>query len=68
MSRACSVSARGGYGKARVYCVLGVARSTQYAREAARGMPAAVPKGRGRPPTVSDEALVASIHEALREV
>ena len=66
MSRACSVSARRVYGKARVCRQWEVARSTHYARRAARR--SAVPRGTpGRPPVVSDEALVEAIREVLEE-
>lgn len=64
MSRACSVSAKRVYGKARVCRLWEVARSTHYARQAATPTTAA-PKRRGRPPRVSDEALVAAIREVL---
>lgn len=66
MSRACSVSARRVYGKARVCRLWGAARSTHYARQAASGS-AAARQRRGRPPLVSDEALVAAIREVLAQ-
>ena len=66
MSRACSVSARRVYGKARVCRLWGVARSTHYARQAAarRVVP---PRRRGRKPALSDEALLEKIREVLSE-
>ena len=65
MSRACSASAKRVYGKARVCRMWGKARSTHYARQAAK--PVSAPKRRGRPPLVSDETLVAAIREVLGE-
>ena len=65
MSRACSVSAKRVYGKARVCRLWEVARSTHYARQAAKTTLA--PARRGRLPTVSDEALVTAIREVLSE-
>lgn len=67
MSRACSVSARRPYGKARVCRMWGVSRSTVYARQAAAASPA-MPQRQGRPPVVSDEALLAMVREVIREV
>ncbi len=66
MSRACSVSARRAYGKARVCRLWGVARSTHYARraQAERALRAS---RRGRKPVVSDEALVERIRAVLAE-
>jgi len=66
VSRACSVSARRVYGKARVCRLWGVARSTHYARQAAARQPIA-PARRGRRPEVSDEALVEAIRQVLSE-
>ncbi|WP_038047265.1 IS3 family transposase, partial [Thioalkalivibrio sp. ALJ24] len=66
MSRACSVSVRRAYGKARVCRVWGVPRSTVYARQAAAAS-SAVPQRRGRPPAVSDGALLARVREVVRE-
>ena len=60
MSRACSVSARRVYGKARVCRLWGVPRSTHYARQAAAAHPAPT-KRLGRKPVRSDEELVAAI-------
>ena len=66
MSRACSVSARRVYGKARVCRLWGVARSTHYARQAAADRPVQ-PQRRGRRPVLSDEALLEKIREVLSE-
>ena len=66
MSRACSVSARRVYGKARVCQLWGVARSTHYARQTAAGR-ADQAQRRGRKPVLSDEALVARIRKMLSE-
>lgn len=66
MSRACSVSARRVYGKARVCRLWGVARSTHYARRAAAARPVQL-RRRGRKPVYTDEALVAHIREVLAE-
>ncbi len=66
MSRACSVSARRVYSKARVCRLWGVARSTHYARQTTARH---VVQGqrRGRKPVLSDETLVSRIREVLRE-
>jgi len=66
VSRACSVSARRAYGKARVCRLWGVSRSTHYARRAMarRAVPA---RRRGRRPVLSDEALVGRIRQVLGE-
>jgi len=67
MSRACSVSARRVYSRARVCHCWGVARSTYYARQAGatgKSLPAAP---RGRPPVVPDAILVAQIRTVLGE-
>ena len=66
MSRACSVSARCVYGKARVCRLWSVARSTHYARQAAAERPVQA-RRRGRKPVLSDEALLEKIREVLRE-
>jgi len=66
VSRACSVSARRVYGKARVCRLWGVARSTHYARQRAAGR-AVQAQRRGRKPVLSDEALVVKIREVLAE-
>jgi len=66
VSRACSVSARRVYGKARVCRLWGVARSTHYARRAVGERPVQ-PQRRGRKPVFSDEALVEKIREVLAE-
>ena len=66
MSRACSVSARRVYGKARVCRLWGVSRSTHYARQALADRPAQVQR-RGRKPVLSDEELVVKLHEVLAE-
>ena len=60
MSRACSVSARRVYGKARVCRLWGVARSTHYARRAVAERPVQA-RRRGRRPVLSDEDLLAKI-------
>ncbi len=64
MSRACSISARRIYSKARVCRRWDVSRSTHYARQAMsqRSMPAG---RRGRKPMLPDEALGARIREVL---
>ena len=67
MSRACSVSARRAYGKARVCCYWGVARSTHYARRAALTNPNPSTTRRGRPPAIADSDLVVQIRAVLRE-
>jgi len=66
VSRACSVSARRVYGKARVCRLWGVARSTHYARQMAAERPVPA-RRRGCKPVLSDEALVARIREVLAE-
>ena len=66
MSRACSVSARRIYGKARVCRLWGVARSTHHARQTAERR-AVQARRRGRKPVRSDEELVAAIREVLGE-
>jgi len=66
VSRACSVSARRIYGKARVCQLWSIARSTHYARQAAAGR-SARGKPRGRKPALPDEELVARIREILAE-
>lgn len=66
MSRACSVSARRVYGKARVCRLWGVARSTHYARQAAAQRPVRGLR-RGRKPVLPDEALLEKIREVLSE-
>lgn len=66
MSRACSVSARRVYGKARVCRLWDVPRSTHYARQAAVERPAEA-RRRGRKPVRSDEELVAGIREVFSE-
>lgn len=66
MSRACSVSARRPYGKARVCRLWGVPRSTVYARQAASTR-AMVPDRPGRPPVVSDAQLLEAVRTVLRE-
>ena len=66
MSRACSVSAKRVYGKARVCRSWGVACSTHYARQAAAERPVQ-PRHRGRKPVLSDDELVARIREVLNE-
>ncbi len=66
MSRACSVSARRVYGKARVCRLWGVARSTHYARQAAAER-SVQPQRRGRRPTLPDEVLLEKIREVLSE-
>jgi len=66
VSRACSVSARRIYGKARVCRLWGVARSTHYARQATAERPMRSAR-RGRQPVLPDEALVERIREVLKE-
>ena len=66
MSRACSVSARRVYGKARVCRLWGVARSTHYARQAAAERQVRIAR-RGRRPVLPDEVLVERIREVLRK-
>ena len=66
MSRACSVSARRAYGKARVCRSWGVSRSTHYARQAVAERPTP-PRRRGRKPILPDEVLVSRIREVLSE-
>ena len=66
MSRACSVSARRVYGKARVCRLWGVSRSTHYARRAAVERPVQ-PRRRGRKPVLPDEVLLTRIREVLNE-
>lgn len=66
MSRACSISARRVYGRARVCRLWGVARSTHYARRARAGG-SVPPRPRGRKPILPDEALVTRIREVLAE-
>jgi len=66
VSRACSISARRVYGKARVCRLWDMPRSTHYARQAAARR--IVPAGRrGRKPVLPDEALVAEIQAVLAE-
>ena len=64
MSRACSISARRLYGKARACRRWDVSRSTHYARRsvARRSTP---PSRRGRKPRLSDEVLGERIREVL---
>jgi len=66
VSRACSVSARRVYGKARVCRLWGVARSTHYARQAAAERQVRIAR-RGRRPVLPDEVLVERIREVLRK-
>ena len=66
MSRACLVSARRVYGKARVCRLWSVTRSTHYARQAATDRPVQSQR-RGRRPELSDEALLEKIREVLAE-
>ena len=66
MSRACSVSAKRAYGKARVCRLWGVARSTHYARQAASRCPVRASR-RGRKPQLPDEVLVGRIRAVLAE-
>ncbi len=66
MSRACSVSARRVYGKARVCRLWGVARSTHYARQTVAGQVVQA-RRRGRKPVLADEVLAARIREVLSE-
>ena len=66
MSRACSVSARRVYGKARVCRLWGVARSTHYARQAAAERPVQAQR-RGLKPVLPDDELVVRIREVLSE-
>jgi putative transposase len=66
VSRACSISARRAYGRARVCRLWGVARSTHYARRARTGRPVP-PRRRGRRPVLGDETLVEKIREVLKE-
>jgi transposase InsO family protein len=66
VSRACSVSARRVYGKARVCRLWGVARSTHYTRQTATERPVQA-RRRGRKPVLSDEVLVAKIRKVLAE-
>ena len=65
MSRACSVSARRSYGRARVCRLWSVARSTHYARKARASRPAQ-PRQRGRKPVLGNEAPVEKIREVLK--
>jgi transposase InsO family protein len=66
VSRACSVSAKRVYGKARVCRLWGVARSTHYARRAVAERPVQTQR-RGRRPELADEALLVKIREVLAE-
>ncbi len=66
MSRACSVSARRVYGKARVCRLWGVGRSTHYARQAAAERPVQAQR-RGLKPVLPDDELVVRIREVLSE-
>ena len=66
MSRACSVSARRVYGRARVCRLWGVARSTHYARKKAAGRVVRA-RRRGRKPVLPDKVLVLRIRKVLRE-
>ena len=66
MSRACSISARRVYGKARVCRSWDLPRSTHYARQAVAGR-TTPPRRRGRKPALPDEALVAAIRQVLDE-
>ena len=66
MSRACSVSVKRVYGKARVCRLWGVPRSTHYARQVVAERPVR-PRCRGRRSALPDEALVAEIRQVLSE-
>ena len=66
MSRACSISARRAYGKARVCRSWGVSRSTHYARQARAKRPVQ-PRPRGRKPVVPDERMAMEIRQVLSE-
>jgi len=66
VSRACSVSARRAYGKARVCRMWGVVRSTHYARQAAGQRPVRSSR-RGRKPVLADERLVVEIGQVLSQ-
>jgi len=66
MSRACSVSARRPYGKARVCRLWGIPRSTVYARQAA-SVRTSTPQRPGRPAVVPDETLLALVRGVIRD-
>ena len=61
MSRACSVSTRRVYGKARVCRLWGVARSTHYARQAAARRPVAMARAGTR------FEVLEPVHQRIRE-
>jgi len=66
VSRACSVSARRTYGRARVCRLWGVPRSTDYARRVRAQQPAKFHR-RGRRPMVADDVLLEKVREMLAD-